>query len=149
MANSSSFFSRAAGTVVNPLSKAMGSMREVLEHHTGESGEQKLLENMLQLFVIVLRADGAISAMEQQSVVTLVRDTYGEAASSKLQQILHYRTALRSASFRTLGKPIQLDCRAEQLSSYLEDGDTNLVMEFIYTHISYYIYIYIYIYVCI
>ena len=88
MAESSSFLSRAAGTVVNPLSKAMGSMREVLEHHTGESGEQKLLENMLQLFVIVLRADGAISAMEQQSVATLVRDTYGEAASSKLQQML-------------------------------------------------------------
>ena len=88
MADSSSFLSRAAGTVVNPLSKAMGSMREVLEHHTGESGEQKLLENMLQLFVIVLRADGAISAMEQQSVATLVRDTYGEAASSKLQQML-------------------------------------------------------------
>ena len=88
MADSSSFLSRAAGTVVNPLSKAMGSMREVLEHHTGESGEQKLLENMLQLFVIVLRADGAISGMEQQSVATLVRDTYGEAASSKLQQML-------------------------------------------------------------
>jgi predicted PurR-regulated permease PerM/uncharacterized tellurite resistance protein B-like protein len=88
MADSSSFLSRAAGTVVNPLSKAMGSMREVLEHHTGESGEQKLLENMLQLFVIVLRADGTISAMEQQSVATLVRDTYGEAASSKLQQML-------------------------------------------------------------
>lgn len=88
MADSSTFLSRAAGTVVNPLSKAMGSMREVLEHHTGESGEQKLLENMLQLFVIVLRADGAISAMEQQSVATLVRDTYGEAASSKLQQML-------------------------------------------------------------
>ena len=85
MADSSSF--RAAGTVVNPLSKAMGSMREVLEHHTGESGEQKLLKNMLQLFAIVLRADGAIS-MEQQSVATLVRDTYGEAASSKLQQML-------------------------------------------------------------
>lgn len=88
MADSSSFLSRAAYTVVNPLSKAMGAMREVLEHHTGESGEQKLLENMLQLFVIVLRADGAISAMEQQSVATLVRDTYGEAASSKLQQML-------------------------------------------------------------
>ena len=88
MADSSSFLSRAAGTVVNPLSKAMGSMREVLEHHTGESGEQKLLENMLQLFVIVLRADGAILGMEQQSVATLVRDTYGEAASSKLQQML-------------------------------------------------------------
>lgn len=88
MADSSSFLSRAAGTVVNPLSKAMGSMREVLEHHTGESGEQKLLENMLQLFVIVLRADGAISGMEQQSVATMVRDTYGEAASSKLQQML-------------------------------------------------------------
>ena len=62
-------------------------MREALEHHTGESGEQKLLENMLQLFVIVLRADGAISAMEQQSVATLVRDTYGKPLS-KLQQML-------------------------------------------------------------
>ena len=44
----SSFFSRAAGTVVNPLSKAVGSMRDVLEQHTGESDEQQLLENMLQ-----------------------------------------------------------------------------------------------------
>ncbi len=88
MANSSSFFSRAAGTVVNPLSRAMGSMRDVLEQHTGESDEQKLLESMLQLFVLVLQADGDITAMEQQSVASLVRDTYGEAASSKLQQML-------------------------------------------------------------
>ena len=84
----SSFLSRAAGTVVNPLSKAVGSMREVLEHHTGESDEQQLLENMLQLFVLVLQADGAISAMEQQAVATLVRDTYGEAAANKLQQMI-------------------------------------------------------------
>ena len=84
----SSFLSRAAGTVVNPLSKAVGSMREVLEHHTGESDKQQLLENMLQLFVLVLHADGAISAMEQQVVATLMRDTYGEAAANKLQQMI-------------------------------------------------------------
>ena len=88
----SSFFSRAAGTVVNPLSKAVGSMRDVLEQHTGESDEQQLLENMLQLFVLVLRADGDISSMEQQAVATLVRDTYGAAASNKLQQMIGAET---------------------------------------------------------
>ena len=63
-------------------------MREVVAHHAGESDEQKLLENMLQLFVLVLRADGSISSMEQQAVTTLVRDNYGEAASNKLQQMI-------------------------------------------------------------
>ena len=82
-----SFFSRAKGTLKNPLSKAVDSMREVVAHHAGESDEQKLLENMLQLFVFVLRADGSISSMEQQAVTTLVRDNYGEAAANKLQQM--------------------------------------------------------------
>jgi predicted PurR-regulated permease PerM/uncharacterized tellurite resistance protein B-like protein len=83
-----SFLSRATGTLTNPLSKAVDSMREVVAHHAGESDEQKLLENMLQLFVLVLRADGSVSSMEQQAVTTLVRDNYGEAASNKLQQML-------------------------------------------------------------
>ena len=43
---------------------------------------------MLQLFVIVLRADGDVSATEQQAVATLVRDVYGETAASQLQQML-------------------------------------------------------------
>ena len=83
-----SFFSRARGTLTNPLSKAVDSMREVVAHHAGESDEQKLLENMLQLFVFVLRADGSISSMEQQAVTTLVRDNYGETAANRLQQMI-------------------------------------------------------------
>ena len=83
-----SFFSRATGTLVNPLSKAVDSVREVIAHHAGDPDEKLLLKNMLQLFVIVLRADGAVSATEQQSVATLVRDVYGEAAAGQLQQML-------------------------------------------------------------
>ncbi|MFP6902227.1 MAG: AI-2E family transporter [Verrucomicrobiia bacterium] len=63
-------------------------MREVIAHHAGDPDEKLLLKNMLQLFVIVLRADGAVSATEQQSVATLVRDVYGEAAAGQLQQML-------------------------------------------------------------
>ena len=53
-----SFFSRATGTLVNPLSKAVDSVREVIAHHAGDPDEKLLLQNMLQLFVVVLRADG-------------------------------------------------------------------------------------------
>ncbi|MDE2680036.1 MAG: AI-2E family transporter [Verrucomicrobiota bacterium] len=73
---------------MNPLSKAVGSVREVIAHHAGDPDEKLLLQNMLQLFVIVLRADGKVSATEQQAVATLVRDVYGEAAASQLQQML-------------------------------------------------------------
>lgn len=83
-----SFFSRATGTLVNPLSKAVDSVREVIAHHAGDPDEKLLLQNMLQLFVIVLRADGDVSATEQQAVATLVRDVYGETAASQLQQML-------------------------------------------------------------
>jgi len=83
-----SFFSRATGTLVNPLSKAVDSVREVIAHHAGDPDEKLLLQNMLQLFVVVLRADGAVSSTEQQAVATLVRDVYGEAAASQLQQML-------------------------------------------------------------
>ena len=83
-----SFFSRATGTLVNPLSKAVDSVREVIAHHAGDPDEKLLLQNMLQLFVIVLRADGKVSATEQQAVATLVRDVYGEAAAAQLQQML-------------------------------------------------------------
>ena len=83
-----SFFSRATGTLVNPLSKAVDSVREVIAHHAGDPDEKLLLQNMLQLFVIVLRADGDVSATEQQAVATLVRDVYGETAAAQLQQML-------------------------------------------------------------
>jgi len=84
----SSFFSKATGTLVNPLSKALDSVRDVVAHHAGETDEKLLQQNMLQLFVLVLRADGNVKAVEQQSVATLVRDVYGEAAANQLQQML-------------------------------------------------------------
>ncbi len=83
-----SFFSRATRTLVNPLSKAVDSVREVIAHHAGDPDEKLLLQNMLQLFVVVLRADGDVSATEQQAVATLVRDVYGETAAAQLQQML-------------------------------------------------------------
>ena len=83
-----SFFSRATGTLVNPLSKALDSVRDVVAHHAGDTDEQQLLNAMLQLFVVVLQADGEVKAVEQQAVATLVRDVYGEAAANKLQQML-------------------------------------------------------------
>ena len=83
-----SFFSRATGTLVNPLSKAVDSVREVIAHHAGDPDEKILLQNMLQLFVVVLRADGSVSSTEQQAVATLVRDVYGDAAAGQLQQML-------------------------------------------------------------
>tara|TARA_B100000676_G_scaffold59510_1_gene58751 strand:- start:77 stop:1951 length:1875 start_codon:yes stop_codon:yes gene_type:complete len=83
-----SFYSKAAGTLVNPLSKALDSVRGVVAHHAGETDEKLLQHNMLQLFVLVLRSDGNVKAVEQQSVATLVRDVYGEAAANQLQQIL-------------------------------------------------------------
>jgi len=83
-----SFLSRATGTLVNPLSKAMDSMRDVIEHHAGDTDEQQLLNDILQLFVVVLQADGQISSIEQQAVATLVRDVYGESASNQLQKLL-------------------------------------------------------------
>lgn len=83
-----SFYSKAAGTLVNPLSKALDSVRGVVAHHAGETDEKLLQHNMLQLFVLVLRSDGNVKAVEQQSVATLVRDVYGEAAANQLQQML-------------------------------------------------------------
>ena len=83
-----SFLSRATGTLVNPLSKAMDSMRDVIEHHAGDTDEQQLLNDILQLFVVVLQADGQISSIEQQAVARLVRDVYGDAASNQLQKLL-------------------------------------------------------------
>ena len=83
-----SFYSKAAGTLVNPLSKALDSVRDVVTHHAGETDEKLLQHNMLQLFVLVLRSDGNVKAVEQQSVATLVRDVYGEAAANQLQQML-------------------------------------------------------------
>ena len=83
-----SFYSKAAGTLVNPLSKALDSVRDVVAHHAGETDEKLLQHNMLQLFVLVLRSDGNVKAVEQQSVATLVRDVYGEAAANQLQQML-------------------------------------------------------------
>jgi len=83
-----SFLSRATGTLVNPLSKAMDSMRDVIEHHAGDTDGKQLLEDILQLFVVVLQADGQISSVEQQAVAKLVRDVYGEAASNQLQKLL-------------------------------------------------------------
>ena len=82
------FFSRANGTLVNPLSKAMDSMRDVIEHHAGDADEQQLLNDILQLFVVVLQADGQISSIEQQAVATLVRNVYGESASNQLRKLL-------------------------------------------------------------
>ncbi len=83
-----SFLSRATGTLVNPLSKAMDSMRDVIEHHAGDTDGKQLLDDILQLFVVVLQADGQISSVERQAVSRLVRDVYGEAASNQLQKLL-------------------------------------------------------------
>jgi predicted PurR-regulated permease PerM/uncharacterized tellurite resistance protein B-like protein len=83
-----SFISRAAGKLVNPFTKALDSVRDVVAHHAGDTDEQQLLNDMLQLFVLVLQADGEVKAVEQQAVATLVRDVYGEAAANKLQQML-------------------------------------------------------------
>ncbi len=61
----------------------MDSMRDVIAHHAGETDEKQMLSDMLQLFVVVLQADGQISSIEQQAVATLVRDVYGEAAANQ------------------------------------------------------------------
>ncbi len=74
--------------MVNPLSNAMDSMRDVIAHHAGDTDEKQMLSDMLQLFVVVLQADGQISSIEQQAVATLVRDVYGEAAANQLQKLL-------------------------------------------------------------
>ena len=36
----------------------MDSMRDVIEHHAGDTDEKQLLNDILQLFVVVLQADG-------------------------------------------------------------------------------------------
>ena len=63
-------------------------MRDVIEHHAGDTDEKQLLNDILQLFVVVLQADGQISSIERQAVATLVRDVYGESASNQLQKLL-------------------------------------------------------------
>ena len=50
-----SFFSRATGTLGNPLSKAVDSVREVIAQHAGDPDEKLLLKNMLQLALTLLK----------------------------------------------------------------------------------------------
>jgi len=81
-----SFLQRARGQLLNPISRAVAAAEEVLEHNSEGHDREALLASFINLFVLVLKADGTVSDAELQVVSRALREDHGEAAVKQLQE---------------------------------------------------------------
>jgi len=81
-----SLFQRARGQLLNPIVRAMAAAEEVLEHNAEGHDREALLTSFINLFVLVLKADGDVSEAELQVVIRALREEHGEAAVKQLQE---------------------------------------------------------------
>jgi len=81
-----SFFQRARGQLLNPIAKAVAAAEEVLDHNAEGHEREALLASLINLFVLVLKADGSVSDAELQVVSRALREEHGEAVVKQLQE---------------------------------------------------------------
>ena len=81
-----SFFARARGQLLNPIAKAVAAAEEVLDHNAEGHEREALLASLINLFVLVLKADGSVSDAELQVVSRALREEHGEAVVKQLQE---------------------------------------------------------------
>ncbi|MDP7052393.1 MAG: TerB family tellurite resistance protein, partial [Verrucomicrobiota bacterium] len=81
-----SFFQRARGQLLNPIAKAVAAAEEVLDRNAEGHGREALLASLINLFVLVLKADGSVSDAELQVVSRALREEHGEAVVKQLQE---------------------------------------------------------------
>ena len=81
-----SFLQRARGQLLNPIAKAVAAAEEVMDHNAEGHDREALLESFINLFVLVLKADGTVSETELEVVSRALREEHGEAAVKKLQE---------------------------------------------------------------
>ena len=79
-----SLLQRARGGLLSPIVRAMNSIEEIIQ--SSDQDRDKLLDALISLFVLVLKADGHVSEAELQAVSRALRDEHGEAAVKKLQE---------------------------------------------------------------
>ena len=72
-----SFFQRARGQLLNPIAKAVAAAEEVLDHNAEGHEREALLASLINLFVLVLKADGSVSDTELQVVSRALREEHG------------------------------------------------------------------------
>jgi predicted PurR-regulated permease PerM/uncharacterized tellurite resistance protein B-like protein len=81
-----SFFQRARGQLLNPIAKAVAAAEEVLDHNAEGHEREALLASLINLFVLVLKADGSVSDAELQVVSRALREEHGETVVKQLQE---------------------------------------------------------------
>ncbi len=81
-----SFFARARGQLLNPIAKAVAAAEEVLDHNAEGHEREAMLASLINLFVLVLKADGSVSDAELQVVSRALREEHGEAVVKQLQE---------------------------------------------------------------
>ena len=79
-----SLLQRARSGLLNPIVSALNSVEEIIQ--SSDQDREKLLDALISLFVLVLKADGHVSEAEFQAVRRALRDEHGEAAVKKLQE---------------------------------------------------------------
>jgi len=81
-----SFFQRARGQLLNPIAKAVAAAEEVLDRNAEGHEREALLASLINLFVLVLKADGSVSDAELQVVSRALREEHGETVVKQLQE---------------------------------------------------------------
>ena len=75
---------RARSGLLNPIVKAVNSVENLIQ--SSDQDRDQLLDALISLFVLVLKADGVVSEAELQAVSRALRDEHGEEAVKKLQE---------------------------------------------------------------
>jgi len=85
-----SLISQAKDRLLNPLTRAMASVEDMVAG--GEGEEEQRLERFIGLFVHVMRADGDVGELELSAAERFLRDHQGEDAVKKLRELAQAET---------------------------------------------------------
>lgn len=86
---SSSFFSKAASKMTNPVKQAISSVLDTIHSQDFDEDEFiKIEESIMILFISVMKSDGDISDMEVESVSNYFKENYGQASLNRFRVLL-------------------------------------------------------------
>ena len=92
---SSSFFSKAASKMTNPVKQAISSVLDTV--HLQDFDEEefiKLEESIMILFISVMKADGDVNDMEVESVSNYFKENYGQASLNRFRVLLQKKETI-------------------------------------------------------
>ena len=92
---SSSFFSKAANKMTNPVKQALSSVLDSIQSQDFDEDEFiKIEESIMLLFISVMKADGEVSDMEVESVSSYFKENYGQASLNRFRVLLQKKETI-------------------------------------------------------